>query len=109
MQHWDLLAIDAPKGKRDPVVVHEDAGARALLVVLQPGEELGEHQVRENAWVTVVSGEVTVRAEDEQIAVGPGSLLRFEPAERHSLATTTGARLLIVLAPWPGEGHFPGP
>jgi quercetin dioxygenase-like cupin family protein len=107
MQHWDLLGIDAPNGKRDPVVVHEDAGARALLVVLQAGEELGEHQVRENAWVTIVSGQVTVRADDEQIDVGQGTLLRFEPAERHSLATATGARLLIVLAPWPGAGHFP--
>jgi hypothetical protein len=37
-----------------------------------------------------------------------GMLLTFEPNERHSIATDTGARILLVLSPWPGEGHFRG-
>ena len=108
MQHWDLLAIDAPQGTRDPVVVAQDDGARAVLVVLSPGQELGEHQVKENAWVAVVEGRVHVECGDEQLELGAGGLMRFEPGERHSISSADGARILLLLSPWPGEGHFPG-
>ena len=107
MQHWDLLAIDATRGTRDPVVVHQDDGARAVLVVLTAGQALGEHQVKENAWVAVVEGSVRVTAGGESADVGAGTLMRFEPAERHSLSTESGARILLLLTPWPGEGHYP--
>jgi quercetin dioxygenase-like cupin family protein len=106
MQHWDLLAVDAPDGTRDPVVVHQDDGARAVLVVLKPGQALGDHQVKENAWVAVVEGMVQVAAGDETVELGQGGLLRFAPGERHSLSSATGARILMILAPWPGAGHF---
>ena len=106
MQHWNLREVEAPKGALDPVVVHQDAGARAVLVVLHPGQELGEHQVHENAWVFVVEGTVEVVAGDETIEVATGSLLRFEPAERHSLSARNGARILLILTPWPGQGHY---
>jgi quercetin dioxygenase-like cupin family protein len=107
VQRWNLLAIPAPAGTRDPVVVAQDDGARAVLVVLAAGQELGEHQVKENAWVAVVDGTVSVTAGGETAEVGAGTLLRFEPAERHSLATESGARILLILTPWPGEGHYP--
>jgi hypothetical protein len=29
----------------------------------------------------------------------------FDPKERHEVIANTDARLLLVLAPWPGEGH----
>jgi quercetin dioxygenase-like cupin family protein len=106
VQRWNLLAIDAPQGTRDPVVVAQDAGARAVLVVLSPGQELGEHQVKENAWVAILEGSVRVAAPGESHDVGPGTLLRFEPGERHSLASADGARILMLLTPWPAEGHY---
>ena len=56
MQRWDLLALDAPDGTRDPIVLHSDDAARAVLIVLRPGQALGEHQVKENAWVVVLDG-----------------------------------------------------
>jgi quercetin dioxygenase-like cupin family protein len=107
VQHWNLLTVAAPRGTRDPVVIHQDDGARALLIVLEPGQALGEHQVKENAWVAVVEGQVQVASRDEAVELGPGALVRFEPAERHSLSSRDGARVLIVLTPWPGEGHYP--
>jgi quercetin dioxygenase-like cupin family protein len=106
VQHWDLLAVDAPRGTRDPLVVHQDEGARAVLVVLEPGQALGEHQVKENAWVTIIDGSVEVASGDETVTLSRGGLLRFEPGERHSLSSSTGARILMVLAPWPGAGHY---
>jgi quercetin dioxygenase-like cupin family protein len=107
MQHWDLLTIDAARGTRDPYVIHQDEGARAVLVVLSPGQALGEHQVKENAWVSVLEGKVQVSAGGEDVELGVGGLVRFEPAERHSVSSADGARILLLLSPWPGAGHFP--
>ena len=108
MQRWDLLEIAAPDGTRDPVVLHQDDGARAVLVVLQPGQELGDHQVKENAWVWVVDGAVRVSAAGDSFEASRGQLFHFAPNERHALASDGGARVLLLLAPWPGEGHYRG-
>jgi quercetin dioxygenase-like cupin family protein len=106
VQHWDLRSIDAPRGTRDPYVVHQDAGARAVLVALEPGQALGEHQVKENAWVVVIDGNVEVTADGRTVELGTGGLLRFEPGERHTVASAGGARFLMVLTPWPGAGPY---
>jgi quercetin dioxygenase-like cupin family protein len=108
MQHWDLLAIDAPEGTRDPIVLQSDEGARAVLIVLQPGQSLGDHQVKENAWVTVLDGTVEISAGDESLQGGRGTMVRFAPDERHALRSEAGARVLMILAPWPGVGHYRG-
>lgn len=108
MQRWDLLDLDAPAGTRDPIVLHSDDGARAVLLVLSPGQSLGEHQVKENAWITVLDGEVEISADGQAVTATPGMLARFEPDERHSLRSASGARVLLLLAPWPGAGHYRG-
>jgi quercetin dioxygenase-like cupin family protein len=108
MQHWNLLELDAPDGTRDPVVLHSDDGARAVLIVLQPGQSLGDHQVKENAWVTVLDGDVEITAGDGTVSASRGAMVRFEPDERHALSSSGGARVLLLLAPWPGEGHYRG-
>jgi quercetin dioxygenase-like cupin family protein len=102
------LEIEAPEGTRDPVVVHSGNEARAVLIVLKPGQELGDHQVKENAWVTVLEGNVRVSAGGTTVDAAPGMLLRFDPDERHSLGSEEGARILLLLAPWPGDGHYRG-
>jgi quercetin dioxygenase-like cupin family protein len=107
MKTWDLIDMDAPSGTRSPVVLHsEDEQARAVLIVLHPGQALGDHEVREGAFVTVVDGAVTVELGDESFAGGPGTLFYFEPHERHSIASADGARILLVLARWPAPGHY---
>jgi len=108
VQRWNLLELDAPDGTRDPLVLHSDNGARAVLIVLRPGQSLGEHQVKENAWITVVDGSIQVTAGSGTTEAGPGTLVRFEPDERRALRSDGGARILLVLAPWPGEGHYRG-
>jgi hypothetical protein len=32
--------------------------------------------------------------------------VRFDPEERHAVSSRDGARLLLLLAPWPGKGHY---
>ena len=36
---------------------------------------------------------------------GVGLLVEFAPAERHEIVASSKARLLLLLTPWPGEGH----
>ena len=106
MRSWDLRSIDAPDGTRDPVVLDTTDDARAVLVALSPGQQLGEHQVKERAWLVVVDGTVEVRAGDEAQTWGTGTLAMFDPHERHALRSDSGARILLILAPWPGAGHY---
>ncbi len=108
MQRWDLNAIDPPDGTRSPAVLHSDDGARAVCIRIQPGQSLGDHQVKENAWICVLDGSVRAEAGGSAEDAGPGTLFRFEPDEVHSLTSEGGARILLLLAPWPGEGHYRG-
>ncbi|MGZ4291546.1 MAG: cupin domain-containing protein [Gaiellaceae bacterium] len=109
MQRWNLLELDAPDGTRDPIVLHSDDGARAVLLVLQPGQELGEHQVKENAWLLVLDGEVQIAdAGGATLTGSPGTMVRFDADERHAIGSAVGARVLLMLAPWPADGHFRG-
>jgi quercetin dioxygenase-like cupin family protein len=108
VRSWNLLDIETPAGSRSPVVLHSDDEARAVLVGLNPGQALGDHQVKEYAYIAVIDGHVTVTTGGETIEAGPGTLFRFEPDERRSVSSPDGARLLLLLAPWPGAGHFRG-
>lgn len=108
MQTWDLTAIDTPGGTVSPVVLHSSE-ARAVLIGVEAGQELGDHQVTERAWVVVVEGQVEIESDaGESVLGGPGTLATFAPGERHALRSAEGARVLLVLAPWPGDGHYRG-
>jgi mannose-6-phosphate isomerase-like protein (cupin superfamily) len=108
VQSWRLTEIDAPDGTRDPVVLDTADGARAVMLAIAPGQELREHEVKERMWVTVVEGRAQIECGGESVDAGPGTLVSFEPSERHSVASEGGARILLFLAPWPGEGHYRG-
>ena len=108
METWILPEIATPGGSRSPVVLRSQDEARAVLVGLDPGQRLGDHQVKEHAWVIVVEGTVTFRAGDDEIEAPAGTLARFEPDERHSVSSDGGAKILLLLAPWPGPGHYRG-
>jgi quercetin dioxygenase-like cupin family protein len=108
VQSWNLREIETPGGSRSPVVLRSDAAARAVLIALEPGQELGDHQVKERALVAVVEGTVRVVSGGDTIEGGEGSFFSFDVDERRSISTDSGARILLVLAPWPGEGHYRG-
>lgn len=108
MRSWNLREIDTPGGSRSPVVLDSDDAARAVLIGLDPGQELGEHQVKEHAFVLVVDGTARVEAGGEMLEAQPGTLFTFEPDERRTVSSAGGARILLFLAPWPGPGHYRG-
>jgi redox-sensitive bicupin YhaK (pirin superfamily) len=100
MEHWDLrtLAVEP----RHPKVLHSARGeARSILINLPAGEELQDHEVHERAYVVVIDGDVEIG----EVKGGPGLAAVFDPGERHSVRARSDARVLLVLAPWPGDGH----
>jgi quercetin dioxygenase-like cupin family protein len=108
VQSWNLMQLEMPEGSRSPIVLHSTEDARAVLIGLNPGQELGDHQVHENAYVLVVDGQVEVESSGEKVDAEAGTLLRFDANERHRLSSRDGARILLLLAPWPGAGHYRG-
>jgi quercetin dioxygenase-like cupin family protein len=108
VQDWNLHDIKTPGGSRSPVVLRSDPGARAVLIALDPGQALGDHQVKEGVLVAVIDGAVRVESGGRTIEGGAGHFFSFEADERRSISSDDGARLLLVFSPWPGAGHYRG-
>jgi len=102
MRTWKIPQLDVEP--RQPEVLDSEAEGRAIVIELPAGEQLSEHQVHERAWLVVVSGAVEVDGAD-QVSGGPGLLAEFDPNERREVRATEDARLLLLLSPWPGQGH----
>jgi quercetin dioxygenase-like cupin family protein len=104
MQHWSLRDLDVEP--HQPLVIDSSRGeARSVVLHLPAGRSLDDHQVHERAHVVVVDGEVEVQSGEDSVRGGPGLFLVFAPAERHAVRAISDARLLLLLAPWPGDGH----
>jgi quercetin dioxygenase-like cupin family protein len=108
VQSWRLPEIETPDGSRSPVVLHSSGEGRAVLIGLLPGQELGDHQVKEHAFLIVVDGSARIEAGGETLDAGVGTMVSFDPDERHVVASESGAKILLMLAPWPGVGHYRG-
>jgi quercetin dioxygenase-like cupin family protein len=108
VRSWRLREIETPDGSRSPVVLHSSDEGRAVLIGLNPGQELGDHQVKEHAFLVVVDGIARIEAGGETLEAGAGTLVAFDPDERRIVASEAGAKILLLLAPWPGEGHYRG-
>jgi len=103
MESWDVRSLALEP--HHPQVLRSDDETRVIAINLPGGEELQEHQVHERAYVVVVDGEVEIVQNGASQAAGPGFLAHFEPKERHEVRAKTDSRLLLILSPWPGEGH----
>lgn len=104
MKTWELGKLDLRP--HAPQILSSTDDARAIAIEIPAGESLQDHQVHERAWVTVVEGEVEVTTTTgEQVSGGTGLLVEFDPRERHAVHAVSRARILLLLTPWPGEGH----
>jgi quercetin dioxygenase-like cupin family protein len=104
MRSWDLKTVEAEP--HQPQILASAEDARTIVLHLPAGEELQEHEVHERARVVIVDGEVDVTTPDgETVAAGSGHLFEFDPGERRTISARSDARLLLILSPWPGDGH----
>lgn len=103
METWDVTALTIEA--HHPQVLRSDAETRAIAIQLPAGEQLQSHQVHERTYLIVVAGEVEISQDDGSVSGGAGLLAHFRPNERRTIEAISDARLVLVLAPWPGEGH----
>lgn len=104
MKTWQTNELDVKA--HVPAILSSSDEARAIALELPAGESLQEHEVHERAWLIVIDGEVEISTTSgESVTGGPGLLVEFPPRERHQVEARTQARLLLLLTPWPGDGH----
>ena len=103
MDSWDILALGVEP--HQPRILRTDGEARLVAVNLPAGEALDDHQVHERAYVVILDGEAQVGTAGDPEQAGPGFVAHFDPKERHVVRALSDTRLLLFLAPWPGEGH----
>lgn len=104
MKSWDVKKLDLKP--RLPEILSSNDAARVIAFDLAAGESLADHEVHERAWIVVADGAVEVTtAAGERASGGAGSLFELAPGERHEVIAASDARLLLLLAPWPGTGH----
>jgi quercetin dioxygenase-like cupin family protein len=105
VDRWHLPSIEAT-GKREPRVLFSRPECRAVLIDLQAGEEMGEHRMHEHAVVHVISGKLGLSSDDHGVECEAGTIVAFEAGESRSAHALEPSRILLVLAPWPGDGHY---
>jgi quercetin dioxygenase-like cupin family protein len=104
MESWNLNELDVPP--HAPKVLDSESEGRAIVINLPKGEQLQEHQVHERAWLLVTDGQIELKTPDGETASGGAGLLAiFDPKERHQVQAVDDSRVLLVLSPWPGDGH----
>jgi quercetin dioxygenase-like cupin family protein len=127
VERWDLKSLPPSTEKRrlrepgpfasrvarsegsTPRVLFTAPECRLVVIDLDNGETLGDHQVRERAVIYVVTGRVSIESPGERAECDAGTLVVFEPNERHTLHALADAQLLLTLAPWPAAKHYTGP
>jgi quercetin dioxygenase-like cupin family protein len=103
LDSWDIRSLDIEP--HHPRILRSDDESRVIAINLPGGEQLQDHQVHERAYLVVVDGEVQVDQDGRSETGGPGYVAHFPPNERHEVSASSDARLLLILSPWPGEGH----
>jgi quercetin dioxygenase-like cupin family protein len=103
MESWDVRSLEVEP--HHPQILRSNDHSRAIAIDLPEGERLQEHQTHESAWLLVADGEVEVEHQGKTTTAGPGFLAHFEEAERREVRARSHARVVMILEPWPGEGH----
>jgi len=103
METWDIRSLSFEP--HHPQVLRSDEESRAIVVYVPGGQELQEHQVHERTYLVVADGEVEITQNGNSVVGSGGLVAHFEPGERRTVRARTDARLILVLAPWPGVGH----
>lgn len=99
MDVWNSSELEVRPGH--PEVLHSSPKGRAIAIRLDAGTGLGDHEVHEDAWLTVAEGRVTVAANGGRAEVPAGGLVAFDPRERHEVTAVEDSLLLLLLTPWP--------
>ena len=89
--------IDPVGGNADAMLLRSTGPAHIVTAVLEPGGKIGRHPARGFQLLVVVSGELRVSGDhDEVVELRPGQAVLFEPGEHHESVANTAATLTIM-------------
>ena len=104
MNGWNVAEMDVEA--HHPVVLDSKDEGRLIVIELPAGEEMQEHRVHERAWLVLARGAIEIDdADGETLGGGVGLVAEFNPNEVRTVRAIEDARILLLLSPWPGEGH----
>ena len=103
MDIWDITTLEVEPHR--PQVLRSDDETRAIAINLPAGEVLQTHQVYERAYLVVADGEIEIEQDGTVHTGGGGFVAHFEPNERREVRAKDDSRIVLILAPWPGQGH----
>jgi quercetin dioxygenase-like cupin family protein len=75
---------------------------RVVLIALQRGARIPEHQTEGRVSVHVIAGQAQVRASGRTFNLRTGGLLTLDPAIPHDVSATEESAILLTIA-WPGR------
>ncbi len=103
MESWDIRSMEIEP--HHPRVLRSDEETRAIAISLPAGEQLSEHQVHERAYLLVADGRVEISQDGSTVTGEAGSSRISSQTSGERCGRVSDARLVLVLAPWPGVGH----
>jgi len=104
MNHWTITNLELRP--HEPQILHSSDDARAIALLLPAGESLGDHEVHERTWLTVLAGEVEITTgSGAGVTGGCGLVVEFAAGERRTVSARTDSTIMLLLTPWPGAGH----
>jgi len=87
MEYVDLMQ-DIKFNDSHPIAqsIHADKNGRLLQFALEPGQELKEHSNSSSpVYLLILKGEGVFRGEGTETVAGPGSIVIYDPDEKHSV------------------------
>ena len=77
--------------------LYSGAGLKVIWFGFAPGQELSEHTSAREAVIHVLAGSGVIGLDGDEIAAGPGTLVRLNPGLPHSVVATTELRMLLYM------------
>lgn len=101
MPHLFILdpgaAVSVQPGSVVSKVIHRDAELSVTVFGFDAGEGLDEHQTGRVAIVQVLSGQLRLVVDGDDVDAGPGSWLHMAPGTSHALRATEPTVMLLTL------------
>jgi len=89
--------IDPASGEAHPELLRSGGPAYVVTAVLEPGGTIGRHPATETQLLMVVSGELRIIGDDDQVVeLSAGQAVLFEPGEQHESVARTAVTLAIM-------------
>jgi quercetin dioxygenase-like cupin family protein len=96
-------AVAARPERPATAIVHDAPDARVVVFRVGPEQAVPPHTSRSTVLATVVAGEGVFTGADGERALGPGTVVAYEPSEPHGWRATGGELVVMaVIAPRPG-------